>query len=805
MSPSSYGLLKLNNNKHPSNKMENEFTFDDFKEAEETPQYINDSISNVFEKERTAVEQFKQRLDDQLQLSDYPKAQLTEVAIGYIQGAGDINQVNTCEYYSKNGVALDAWGFSGDDDLCTIDLFLTKYIDPEKSLRIPATDLDTLFSRLQRFYEQAQTGAIFPKIEDDKSDLYQVAQMIHGSDKIDRIRLFVLTNAIIPSDYDRNNIEIENGPMCEFYVWDAKRLMQQDDIISGRNPIVVDFEGDYNCTLPCVKMPDVSDSVACYLCIIPGIVLSQVYHKYHQQILEMNVRTFLQFKGASNKGIRDTLIGHKATAAEKKKGIVDVDAEPDMFFAYNNGISATASDVKLNEAGTAITKIKSWQIVNGGQTTAAISAVIGMKETDISKLAQVYVAMKISVIKDKDKESVIVPKISRFANTQSAVKKSDFNINESFLVDLEQRSREEWVLNSSGKPVSKWFFERTRGQYLDKAKKQTTPKAEKEFYAEFPKDQMFDKTTLSKFMMAWDQNPASVCKGGENNYGVFFDKTQKAGIRFDRLRYQRTVAKAILFKAIDAFYGKDGLQLPGYKSNMVAYTVSMLSLTSAKALDLDSIWKEQCVLSPSVYNEITLDIYSVYAKLVNGAEHVTYKVKDTYLDSDGKKKNHYTPKQIPSEDIERLKSTVLYKVLCYVKQIEPFIYSHIMNVNEGENINEWTKKTQCWETLKVKISGEGTKYNIPSELCTSNGDIDVEVTEGQKKVIAEAATVSDATWFSINSWSKANPGQITPMEQAFTGQIGFMVKRNQSMTYKQAKWALSILEKAIEAGWEDEK
>ena len=93
--------------------MENEFTFDDFKEAEETPQYINDSISNVFEKERTAVEQFKQRLDDQLQLSDYPKTQLTEVAIGYIQGAGDINQVNTCEYYSKNGVALDAWGFSG--------------------------------------------------------------------------------------------------------------------------------------------------------------------------------------------------------------------------------------------------------------------------------------------------------------------------------------------------------------------------------------------------------------------------------------------------------------------------------------------------------------------------------------------------------------------------------------------------------------------------------------------------------------------------------------------------------------------
>ena len=54
-----------------------------------------------------------------------------------------------------------------------------------------------------------------------------------------------------------------------------------------------------------------------------GIYGKLVYHKYHQQILEMNVRTFLQFKGASNKGIRDTLIGHTATAVERKKGMED--------------------------------------------------------------------------------------------------------------------------------------------------------------------------------------------------------------------------------------------------------------------------------------------------------------------------------------------------------------------------------------------------------------------------------------------------------------------------------------------------
>ncbi len=782
----------------------NSEVFDDFKPAEEQGTFVNETIGNVIERELTEVEQFKEDFDEQLLMADNPKDDLTQIIIGYVQGCGDVNHVNICSYKSKNGVALDGWSFSGDEDLTTIDLFLTIYEDPNNGSNISANDLDRQFNWLQRFYDQSVSGAMLGKFMDDtKSDLYQVADLIHNTNKIDRIRLFILTNAIAPVNYEKDNIEIVDGTSCEFYVWDAKRIMQQDNIISGRKPIVVDFEGDYNCTLPCIKMPDVSDHVMCYLCIIPGMVLSQVYHKYHQQILEMNVRTFLQFKGASNKGIRDTLIGHTATAVERRKGVEDTLPEPDMFFAYNNGISATASDVKLNEEGTAITEIKSWQIVNGGQTTAAISAVMGMKDVDYSKLASVYVAMKISVVKDKDSLSEIVPKISRFANTQSAVKKSDFNINEGFLVELEHQSRETWVLNTSGKPVSKWFFERTRGQYLDKAKRQNSSKAEKEFYAEYPKNQMFDKTTLSKFVMSWEQDPASVCKGGENNYTKFFDKMKRTGAHFDKTRYQRTIAKAILFKGIDALYGKDGLALPGYKSNMVAYTMSLLSLKSNRALNLDAIWNEQCVISPSVYNELTLDIYNVYAKLLCGAEHITYKIKESYTDANGRRKNRYVPKEIPQEDIERLKATMLYKVLLYVKNIEPFVYKHLIDVDEGKNINEWTKSTLCWDALKTKLSQEGDKYNVPAELLGGVGDVDEEITEGQKKKIDEAKGVDSEKWFSLSEWSKDNPGKLTPKEQAFIGQLVHFSKEGRNLSYKLSKWALDLYEKALEAGWNE--
>lgn len=775
--------------------------FDDFNSVENT--YVNENIGHILQKEQSQVEKFKETFDEQLQMSDHPADELTEIVVGYIQGVGDVNQVNLCSYRAKNGVALDAWGFSGDEDLTTIDLFLTLYVDPNESKKLSASEIDRHFNWLLRFYDQSLSGTIFPKIEDEKSDLNQIALLINKT-SINRVRLFILTNAIIPADYERGNSELENDTICEFYVWDAKRIMQQDNIISGRDPIIVDFEGDYNCTLPCVKMPDVSEKVSCYLCIIPGMVLSQVYHKYHQQILEMNVRTFLQFKGASNKGIRDTLIGHKATPSEARNGITDSDPEPDMFFAYNNGISATASEIELNEDKNAITKIKSWQIVNGGQTTAAITAVMKMKDADITKLSQVYVAMKISVIKNPDEIPFIVPKISRFANTQSAIKKSDYNINEKFLVELEQRSREEWVLNSSNNPVSKWFFERTRGQYLDQAKKSPSAKAENEFYAEYPKEQMFDKTFLSKFMMAWDQNPAMVCKGGENNYGAFFDRTKRSGIHFDKTRFHRTIAKAIIFKAIDAYYGKDGVALPGYKSNMVAYTLSFISLQSNKSLDLDTIWNEQCVITQSVYNELTTSIYSVYAKLITGAEHITYKVKEVYTDDSGKKRNRYIAREIPHNDLDKIKATKLYKVLEYVKLVEPLVYSHIVNINEGENINEWTKKTLCWDALKTKIANESDKYKFPADLCSSFGDLDLEITEGQKKVINAAAEIPADIWFSINSWSKENLGKLSPKDQAFIGQVGFYFKRGRSLSYKQSKYALDIMEKAENAGWKKE-
>lgn len=576
--------------------------FDDFKPAK-VDDGVNDTAKKVIEKELSELEIFKADNDDMIFSYEEPKQALTEMMVEYIQNVGDVNEVNYCSFNTGNGEAIDAWGYSGDEDMMSVDLFLTVLVDPEKSNTLPKSEIERHFKWMEKFFERSQSGTMFSRITDKRSDLYQIAQLINDAEKVDRVRMFLMTNAIVPTNLEIDEKETEEGTIMEYHLWDVKRIKKHDDILRGKEAVVVDFEDKGFHPLPCIKMPEVSKRVECYLAIIPGEILSRIYNDYHQHILEQNVRTFLQFKGASNKGIRDTLIGHKPTAAQKAKGDKERPAEPDMFFSYNNGISTTATDIEIRETeqGPVITKITDWQIVNGGQTTASISAVVKMKNTDPDMIKQVFVAMKVSVIKDKETKEDLVPRISQFANTQSAVKKSDFGINEPFLQELEQQSRSIWVKNSMNKEISKWFFERTRGQYMDKAKHTANAKEEREYYAEYPKNQMFDKTTLAKCVMSWEQEPHTVCKGGEACYTAFFKKMSQSKARFDEKAFMQTIGKLILFRTIDAYYGKDGINLAGYKANMVAFTMSVLSKITNEAIDFESIWRQQSVITPSLY------------------------------------------------------------------------------------------------------------------------------------------------------------------------------------------------------------
>lgn len=81
-----------------------------------------------------------------------------------------------------------------------------------------------------------------------------------------------------------------------------------------------------------------------YLAVINGKLLADMYIKYGSRLLEGNVRSFLSVRGKINKGIRNTIRDH-----------------PELFFAYNNGIVVTATDIEVKNTSTGL-KIKNLPI-----------------------------------------------------------------------------------------------------------------------------------------------------------------------------------------------------------------------------------------------------------------------------------------------------------------------------------------------------------------------------------------------------------------------------------------------------------
>ena len=154
------------------------------------------------------------------------------------------------------------------------------------------------------------------------------------------------------------------------------------------------------------------------------------------------------------------------------------------------------------------------------------------------------------------------------------------------------------------------------------------------------------------------------------------------------------------------------------------------------------------------------------------------------------------------EELEKLRATALYRVMLFVREIEPVIWDVLVaRVKEGENTNSWTKRLGCWDALKATLSEKDFKF--PQDVISSTGDSDEEITDGQQRKIDEMRKVPADVWFGINKWAKETL-LLTPRETAFIGQMGYRIKRGFGVTYKQAKWAMDLYEKAQTKGWSDD-
>lgn len=655
------------------------------------------------------------RISAEMAKNDYDE-ELAEAILEYIEDSGEVNVPEICTF-QKTRARLTAYDYN--DEAESLDLF---YLIKADSLlgKVNNSRVQQGFNYLSAFYREAMSGILLRSQDvKDTDEIAEVAKLVQSTKgKISQLRLYVITNGLTDPSAVPDAVE-SDGLIFEFNVWDMQRIYQQHNIRTGKEKIEIDFLTDYNAELQCLKMSDENPYVDAYMAIIPGNILAKIYKRYQQVLLEKNVRTFLQFKGKVNKGIRKTLR-----------------EEPDMFFSYNNGISTTATEIELRGGRYSlfITRLLGLQIVNGGQTTAAIAASTTDREVD---LAKVWVPMKISVIRDTEHQEEIIKAISTTANSQTSIKNSDFSANEPYLVELERLSRTEWVPNGKNRSVCKWYFERTRGQYLDQLA-QLHGLPEKAFKIEYPKSQKITKTDIAKFVISWDQMPYAVCRGGEKNYTFFVSDIKRENPTVTPLYYHHLIAKCIIFQTIDSCVKSK--KLGGYKANMNAYIMAAISYISDKNLDLTYIWEKQCLQS---------------------------------------------------------------EVIEMIEKLIPIVWSHFTQDSSADsrtvNIGDWTKKPECWNKLKIKLN-ELDKFDGALTQSEINDD-GSSLNDAQQHRIHDAGAIEPAFWFSLANWAKSK-GLLTPLERKAAFNFGTLKSRNQGIkSLKQAQFALSIVEKAKELGF----
>ena len=494
---------------------------------------------------------------------------LTSIMLEYLEEAGEVNDSIMCPFRSY-GLQLNAYAI--DEDYTNLDLFVSIYSDSDTPKSVSQSEVDAAIKRAIQLYQKA-INDLYTSFKKD-NDAYEFAITVNKQkNTIKSVRICALTNGLVkPIPF--KNIMLGNAEIS-FAIWDIDRLYRCVSSGKMRETIEIDFEEKFGVTIPCIEN-DTSDKYSVYLAIISGELLALLYDEYRDRLLEKNVRSFLQVKGAVNKGIRDTLRD-----------------EPDMFLAYNNGISVTAESVDIvrDENGKpSIRSIRDMQIVNGGQTTASIFNAHQDKKI-VADLSKVFVQMKLSVITDPEDMDKIVPRISAFANTQNKVQVADFSANDPYHRRVEELSRTIWTPAVNGlKPIN-WFYERARGQYADMLSRETTTLRRKQYKETHP---VFTKTDLAKYENTWDQLPYYVSEGAQKNFRRFTLRVNEHKTMLpDEKYYRNLVAKAILFRRTEKLVQQQ--QYGGYRANIVTYTLAYLSYKTAQRIDLEKIWKGQAL------------------------------------------------------------------------------------------------------------------------------------------------------------------------------------------------------------------
>ncbi len=656
-----------------------------------------------------------------------PEQVFTELALSFLSDAGETENYRVCfdEKISKRGVEHKINGYSLYENYETLDLFVTIYNGDSSIQSVTKGDADKTIDRAVKFFRNAIYKDYVNEIE-ESSEIFDLAQTLANvpevKEYLTRVNIFLITNGEVKADLKTSDTVA--GYTVFYRTIDINYLFNLSD--KSRVPIEINFEQS-GYKVPCIVNETENSDYQSWLAIIPGLALADIYEQYGARLLEQNVRSFLQFTGKINKGIRNTIL-----------------KEQHMFMAFNNGIAATAEEVTIsdlpNNQGKAIAQVKDFQIVNGGQTTASVYHTWKKDKVDISN---VFVPVKLTIVKNRDNFSEIVGRIAEYANTQNRVSASDLSSNRENHVLIEKLSRTIWAPPISGETTqTRWFFERSRGQYKnDRNRFGITPSKRKQFDKQNPRSQMFTKELLAKYINTYEEvyngkklvvGPHIVVRGSQKNYAQFLN--YNFSFKPDNIWFEDLVAKALLFKNAEKIYGVKPNAIGDMRYITVPYSIAWLGLKLDYKLDLYKIWKQQSL----------------------------------------------------SEILKDKLHEVMSKIEDYIKNQAP-----------GSLYGEWAKKEDCWNRIKNE------DFNI--DLESLKADLENKSSEKRKKLTEDETQKAEMeaslnrlksihikTWKKIEDWGRETQN-LTQYQYDMASTLSSKIRNNRAITDIQLNQGETIL------------
>lgn len=505
---------------------------------------------------------------------------------------------------------VDGYYFSNesDNDRSSLTLIICDFSYSNDLQRMTLETFRSHFKRLRAFYTDCKKGkydAWAPGTP--KYDLMQIISKgttpgYRGFiEENGTLNLHLISNKKIPhTPPESEYISLPTGGKLAIHY----SVTDFTDLIEAKpQPIVLDFTKLAQATphpdgIPFLRAIDNTkvDFYDSYLFVMPADALAECYGKYKTRILEQNVRVYLQKKGKVNQGIYKT-----------------IEEDPSVFFIYNNGLAITAEEIELNEEQTKIIRIHGLQVVNGGQTMASIYEAWHNK-VDISGITVQVKLTKIARTIGK----VIVPYISRYSNSQNAVKDTDQHSNELVQCCIEKLSRS---VKTPGAIPQIWYYERMRGQY-DNALLHMTESQKKDFQRRCPKDKKITPTKFAQAIMTFELMPYFVLKGEQKAYNgtagmrgfcemLSAVYESNPGLITQPAWFKENIAKYIFLqqarKAIGNHLKRTGNTLSTYTLAVSIYTISILVYLlrqRGRAIAFAQVWEKQMVDDLTIHDVI---------------------------------------------------------------------------------------------------------------------------------------------------------------------------------------------------------